>query len=280
MTQVLLNHPTVTDIGLITGLPVTATLSPNRPGAGVSFLWSATEDAEPVEMPAKLSSVVNADRGVTLADASKRATLSIVEHFLAACAMTNRLDVCVRVIGAPELPLLDGSALPWLDVLRQLPESPERASRFDFSKPLAYRHSDTIQIIATPDTHFKLTYAVDFDHPQLRHRWQNWDSRQDDVETLASARTFGLMRELPILQAQGLAKGVSLNNTLGLMDDGGTTSPLRMADEPIFHKMLDLIGDLTLSTGENPLRWPVQIFAVRAGHASHLGFGKKLATHT
>ncbi|MEB3206760.1 MAG: UDP-3-O-acyl-N-acetylglucosamine deacetylase, partial [Vampirovibrionales bacterium] len=239
----------LSDIGLISGLPVTARLSSNLPGSGVRFLYARTEHDTPVEIPATLEAVVNADRGVTLADTSRRVTLSIVEHFLAACAMTHRLDVTVRVMGAPELPLLDGSAAPWLEPLRRLPESIKCPSRFDFSKPLVYRHSDQIEIIALPDTHFKITYAVDFDHPMLRQRWCQWDACQDSIEQLASARTFGLVRELPVLQAQGLAKGVSLNNTLGLNEDGGTTTPLRMADEPIFHKMLDLIGDLTLATG-------------------------------
>ena len=93
---------------------------------------------------------------------------------------------------------------------------------------------------------------------------------------IAPARTFGFVRELPALQAQGLAKGVSLDNTLGLTDEGGYTAELRLPDEPLRHKVLDLIGDLMLC-GVPITGIRAHIVARNAGHTSHMAFGKQLA---
>jgi UDP-3-O-[3-hydroxymyristoyl] N-acetylglucosamine deacetylase len=184
-------------------------------------------------------------------------------------------DLKVAVSGAPEMPILDGSAQDWLKVF---------ARHFDIQapKPLVglkqavyYRHSEDIAVYAVPHSHFKVTYSVDFNHPDLKSRWACWDSQADNPALVSTACTFGYVSELPALQARGLAMGASLENSLGLLETGGYSRPLRHDDEPIYHKILDLIGDLSL-TGVNPLSLKTHVFALNAGHSSHVPFARRL----
>jgi UDP-3-O-[3-hydroxymyristoyl] N-acetylglucosamine deacetylase len=257
--------------GLITGLPVSVRVEAGPVGSGIVF-WLDEQTA----IPARLPSVVNTNRGVTLAHPSKK-FLSIVEHFLCAASLAGVTDAAVHVTGAPELPILDGSAAQWLAAFEQAMGHPAETPEADIALKGAVflRPTDEICLYALPADHFAITYAVDFDHPDMACRWTRWDARTDGPDTFAPARTFGYLRELPVLQAQGLAKGVSLENTLGLTDDGGYTTPLRFDEEPTRHKLIDLIGDLTLM-GINPLRLKAHIFAVNAGHESHVAFASRL----
>ncbi|MBK8190992.1 MAG: UDP-3-O-acyl-N-acetylglucosamine deacetylase [Vampirovibrionales bacterium] len=273
---------TVAGTGLITGLPCVAQIERLAPPSeddglahGIVF-----DLGDGVMIPASLAAVMHADRGVTLGDARSGQTLSIVEHFLAACALSGARHLRVRITGAPELPILDGSADPWTDALRRLgfdaleanaetqPVAPLRQAVF-------CRHHESACVYALPAPYFQLTYAVDFPHPGLRDVWVNWDSSRDGIEWISPARTFGFVRELPLLQAKGLARGVSADNTLGLTDEGGFTAPLRLDDEPVRHKMLDLLGDLMLA-GVSPLRLGARVIAVGAGHAAHIAFARQL----
>jgi UDP-3-O-[3-hydroxymyristoyl] N-acetylglucosamine deacetylase len=268
MTPLATTAQTVRGIGLITGLSCTVDIAPGAPGTGIVFVVKG------IDIPARVDHVLMCDRGVTLGIPGGP-TLSIVEHFLSACAVANVGDIRVTVQGAPELPLLDGSASGWLDALqpfaRPLPQTVQPL-------PHALRVTDaegSYRLTAMPHPHLSILYAVHFDHPGLHHRWVLWDAATDDPVALMQAGTFGFVRELPVLQARGLAKGVSEENTLGLTDDGGYTRPLRFADEPIYHKVLDLLGDLMLS-GVNPLTVGMRVVAVNAGHALHVGLAKKL----
>ena len=111
----------------------------------------------------------------------------------------------------------------------------------------------------------RITYAVNYDHPDLKHQWVTMDNKNPDE--IIEARTFGFFKDLKKFQALGFAKGVTVDNTVGLKDEGYTTE-LRSELEPVKHKILDLIGDLSL-TGVSPLNMRVQILAKEAGHAVH-----------
>lgn len=265
----------VSGTGLITGQPVSVEIQQALPGSGIVFQLGD------VQIPAKPGFVVNTDRGVTLGNQGK--TLSIVEHFLSACAMTGYDDLCVSVSGAPELPLLDGSALPWVQHLHdQFGTSGQAPSdSLRLLQPVVYQAPENpeIQLLALPAETLKITYLVDFPHPDLRQRWFSWQEDQGSlIEQIAPARTFGFLSELPALQARGLALGVSIENTLGLTDEGDYTSPLRLPDEPIRHKILDLIGDLMLC-GVPISRLKAHLMVACSGHGSHLAFGQQLATY-
>ena len=264
------NHPIhIAGIGVITGKSVEVQILPAEPGHGIVFY---IDGKSPIH--ANLGSVAHLDRGVTLANREGK-TLSIVEHFLCAASLAGLNDLKVAVTGAPEMPILDGSAQDWLKLF---------ARHFEFQRPIPsvalqdavfYRHSPDIALYAIPDTHFKISYSVDFAHPDLSCRWIRWDSQQDNPALISTACTFGYMNELPALQSRGLALGANLENSLGLTEDGGYSRALRHDDEPIYHKALDLIGDLSLS-GINPLSLKAHVFAINAGHSSHVPFAKRL----
>ncbi|MEM0950709.1 MAG: UDP-3-O-acyl-N-acetylglucosamine deacetylase [Cyanobacteria bacterium P01_H01_bin.74] len=275
--------PMIEGKGLITGQPVSATVTPGLPGQGIVFL---VNEGAPIQ--ALLSAVVHTERGITLASTEdsgnnnqekqipKTSTLSIPEHFLAATALCGLDDLTVTITGAPELPILDGSAENWVAFFRQNFTLRRPEPSVVLNRSVVYRHTDDIVLYALPDDHFKITYSVNFPHPALAGRWARWDSQHDTIETLAGATTFGFVDELPVLQAKGLAMGADETNTLGLTRDGGYTRPLKTPDEPIYHKALDLIGDLRLS-GINPLTLKAHIFAINAGHSSHVKLAAKLA---
>jgi len=254
---------TLSGTGLITGLPVTVELSPSLAGTGIVF------EIDGVFIPANPVYAIHTDRGVTLGKEGK--TLSIVEHFLSACAMTHHKDLQLSVKGAPELPLLDGSALEWVEFLNQA-NLPVSRSPMTLTQPVVY----TDQLSATPSDCLEITYTVDFDHPDLKQAQWTWHASEGELlDAVCAARTFGFVSELPKLQASGLAKGVSLENTLGLYEDGRYTKPLRMPDEPIRHKVLDFVGDMMLCGICIPdMRAKFEIY--HGGHTSHLAFGRQL----
>ncbi|MGE0199872.1 MAG: UDP-3-O-acyl-N-acetylglucosamine deacetylase [Candidatus Melainabacteria bacterium] len=265
----------LTGTGLVTGKPVRVEIEPAPAGHGVVFYLDGD-----LPIPARLESVVNTMRGVTLGHlvngepSGKFVTL--VEHFLAAAMLAGQSDLAVSVYGeATELPILDGSAAEWYQALVTRFGKLPVAATVDLPQAVFYRHSDDTLLYALPAEHFQVTYAVDFDHPDLTHRWVRWDALHDGPQSLVAAGTFGHVKELPVLQAMGLARGVTQENTLGLTDEGGYTRELRMDDEPIYHKIIDLIGDLSLM-GLNPLSLKAHIFAIKAGHGSHTKFAARL----
>jgi UDP-3-O-[3-hydroxymyristoyl] N-acetylglucosamine deacetylase len=268
--QTSVNSPIhVAGIGVITGKPVEVEISAAEPGHGIVFY---IDGKSPI--PASLDAVAHLDRGVTLANPEGK-TLSIVEHFLCAAALAGLSDLKVSVTGAPEMPILDGSAQDWLKLFARHFELLRPKPLHELSGAVFYRHNDEIVLYAVPDTHFKISYSVDFQHPDLNGRWVRWDSQQDNPALISTACTFGYVSELPALQARGFALGANLENSLGLLEAGGYSRPLRHEDEPIYHKALDLIGDLSLS-GINPLSLKAHVFAINAGHSSHVPFAKRL----
>ena len=121
-----------------------------------------------------------------------------------------------------------------------------------------------------PSDELYISYAVNYDHKDLTRRWVAYKNQNEIIE----ARTFGFYKDLKKFQMLGFAQGVTAENTLGLTDDGYTSNP-RSENEPIKHKILDLIGDLYL-TGVNPLNLKCQILAKEAGHAVHVKAAKIL----
>jgi UDP-3-O-[3-hydroxymyristoyl] N-acetylglucosamine deacetylase len=283
--------------GLLSGKHFRVNLLAPHPGQGLRF-----ELPRQRVIPASLQAVVHAQRGVTLGHSSG-ATLSIVEHCLGAAALAGveHLTLQVEALEALEteryeLPLLDGSGLPWFERFESLP----LALRSGLQRPwqslpnavqlpsFAFSGSPTrkkafqskVKLYALPNTQaepgLKLSYGLDYPHPLTQNQFAVWDSRKDDPKTLAAAGTFGLTKDLPLLQAQGMALGVSVENTLGLNEDGSTTRPLRSEQEPLLHKMLDLLGDCQLA-GINLCRLNAHVVALHAGHEAHLVFAQQLA---
>lgn len=291
--------------GLISGLPYQVTLAWAKAGQPTTFILP-----DGSQIQAHLASVTNTQRGVTLAcptsdqktgqkTGQKQAqTLSIVEHFLAACSLLNAPPLQVKVEGPGphyELPLLDGSAQPWIEALEQLLagtiSSAPAGYQLKNNQAVFVRTSETTCLYALPAKAFELTYTLDYQpsflpattlpHTEVTQQFVHWHA-SEGYQALACAGTFGRVEELPLVQAQGLAQGVTPDNTLGLTvsptGQAGYTRPLRLPEEPIRHKMLDLIGDLTLM-GLNPLGINAHIYAVNAGHTGHIALARALKPH-
>jgi len=194
----------------------------------------------------------------------------LIEHFMATLAFLNisGVDICLDNF---EMPILDGSAKIWIEKLSQLRK--ERSTQFYTIDEPVYFKKDKTEIIILPSDKFQLSYLVDFNHKDLKQRWV--DLNYDNLQDVIGARTFGYLNDLEKLQSMGLAQGVSIENTLGLKEDGGYTSELRSEFEPAKHKMLDLIGDFYLS-GINPFNMNIRVIAKQAGHSSHVEVAKIL----
>lgn len=195
--------------------------------------------------------------------------IGLVEHFMAALAFAG-IDSLDVEIAENEMPILDGSALPWVERFKEEglinPEIPTT----EFKRPIYFQNEDT-SITILPSDKLKITYLVNFNHPDLANRWVEFEPDKNSSEII-EARTFGYLKDLERLQSQGIGLGASVDNTVGLTDDGYTCE-LRSYLECAKHKILDSIGDLYL-TGLNPLGFKAHIILKLAGHKSHVEFAK------
>ncbi len=217
-----------------------------------------------------IENLYSTDHCVTLCSKEHRTLLGdykykvmLCEHFIAACAIC-RIDSLDVYLSETEMPIFDGSSKVWVDLFNQAGIEGVNKDLYTVSEPVYYLNGKT-SLVVLPDKELRITYAVNYDHPDLRERWVTMDN--DNLKEIIEARTFGFYKDLRKFQMLGFAKGVTIDNTVGLKDVGYTTE-LRSADEPIKHKILDLLGDFYL-TGVSPLNMRAQILVKEAGHAVH-----------
>jgi UDP-3-O-[3-hydroxymyristoyl] N-acetylglucosamine deacetylase len=256
-------------VGLHSGHPVRAHFRPAPPEHGLVFVrleHSATL------IPARLESAATFDYATTL----KRGDVSIgtVEHVLAAAAGVG-LDNCLIEIEGPEVPILDGSSLPFVRLFHAagFERQDALARPLALDRPVEVTREDR-RVLYVPDgPGLTITYEIDFPHPIVGRQEMTFSLRPEDFSSrIAPARTFGFARDVAELRSRGLARGGSLQNAVVLDDTGIVSGPLRFRDEFVRHKVLDLIGDLAL-LGQ-PLHG--RIHARKAGHALHIEFARAL----
>jgi UDP-3-O-[3-hydroxymyristoyl] N-acetylglucosamine deacetylase len=251
-------------IGLHSGRKVTLSLKPAPAEFGIRFRRS---DLGGLEVPATVKHVggINYATGLTR-DAVK---VDTVEHLLAALVSLG-IDNVVVELNSPEVPIMDGSADPFIHLIheagvRQLGK-PRRYLKVQ--RPLSLsRHDKSIAVY--PSEHFKVTYTIAYDHPLLQHQTRTIQVTEASfVEDIAPARTFTFLNEVEMLRQQGLALGGSLDNAIVIGDTGVLNSALRFEDEFVRHKILDVIGDMAL------VGYPIvgHLVANKGGHALHTAF--------
>jgi len=227
---------------------------------------------------ANIDNVIATDHCVVLGSREHRTLLGgykyqamLCEHFMAACAILgiNSIDV---YLSKPEFPILDGSAKVWVELFKSAGITKTQPQFYTVSEPVYYLNGKT-SLVVLPDKDLTLSYAVNYAHPDLTRQWVAFDSK--NINEIVEARTFGFYKDLKKYQLLGFAKGVDVNNTVGLMDDGTYTTDLRSSKEPIKHKILDLFGDFYL-TGVSILNMKAQILVKEAGHAVHVKVAKDL----
>lgn len=227
---------------------------------------------------ANVDNVIATDHCVVLGSKEHRTLLGgykyqvmLCEHFMAACAILG-IDSIDVFVSKPEFPILDGSAKCWVDLFKEAGIKREKRQYYTVSEPVYYLNGKT-SLVVLPDKELTLSYAVNYSHPGFERQWVAFDEK--NIQEVIEARTFGFYKDLKKYQLLGFARGANIDNTLGFMDDGSFSTPLRSDKEPIKHKILDLFGDFYL-TGVSILDMKVQILVKEAGHAVHVKVAKEL----
>lgn len=241
---------TVTGVGVHSG--VTCSVRLHRAAGPLRFRRAGKL------VDAHVSRVASTDRAVTLS--SDGARVSLVEHLLAALRISGFHRGVVIEASAEELPILDGSALPWLEAVSELGEPPEAPAPLVPSEVVSVTHgASKARVEPGPE---RLSCRIEFEHLAIGE--QRWSGGPGDYPELLAARTFGLLAEAEALIGRGLARGASLEHAIVFGDDG-PLRPLRFEDEPVRHKALDALGDLALLG--RPLGASLHI--ERGSHALH-----------
>ena len=261
-------------IGLHTGNPSKLTFRPAPPNAGIRFF--RTDLPGTPMIPARLAYVVTTVRGTNLG--LGEAKVHTVEHVLSAAtgAGVDNLDILVT---ANEPPAMDGSALPFFKALLQAglkyhSDFPKRVLRI--SDEIRYADDKGTSYRAVPSDRFEIHATLLHEHPLVpKLEFEMTVDMTSYAAEVAPARTFCFEHEVAYLKSQGLAQGGSLENAVVIGKDRYHTNAegLRFKDEFVRHKVLDLIGDLTLLG--RPLM-NMRIEAVRCGHAHNVEFAKRI----
>lgn len=296
MNQMTLNAPfTVKGRGLHSGLEITATFNPAADNSGIKFKRTDIEGAPEIEALAE--NVVDTTRGTMLG--KKDVCINTVEHAMAALYASG-IDNCLIEVDAPEMPILDGSALEYVREIERVGLQSQKADK-DFyiikQKITLKDEASGSTITLYPDDHFSAQVMVEYNSPIIPNQFAMLDDLADFKTEAASARTFVFVREILPLLENGLIKGGSLDNAIVIYDEKipqemvtkicALTSqsertldhlgyinetPLKWDNEPARHKLMDLIGDIAL------VGRPIQgrVVAVRPGHGINNKFTRML----
>ncbi|MBT6102778.1 MAG: UDP-3-O-[3-hydroxymyristoyl] N-acetylglucosamine deacetylase, partial [Verrucomicrobia bacterium] len=267
--QTLAKPASFSGIGLHSGNKVSMTLLPAPPNSGVIFRRVDLDSR--AEIPAQVGNVAETDRSTTLSKGN--AKVQTVEHVLAALYGFGVTNAVVE-IDSSEPPVADGSARQFCKMIRDAGIEPqaERVEPVQVTEPIEYTHNGTV-ISAFPYDGFKITCTssdkggrfTQFFSVELTP--ETWESE------IAQARTFCFYEEIEYLIKNGLIRGGSLENAIVIRDDAVLTAePMRYREEFVRHKILDIIGDLSLVGA--PLRG--HIVAVKPGHAANCGLARRI----
>jgi UDP-3-O-[3-hydroxymyristoyl] N-acetylglucosamine deacetylase len=268
--RTLASERTLSGVGLHSGETVHIRLVPAPAETGIVFVRT---DLGGVAIPALIENAGPSFYATVLQ--RDGATVSTIEHLMAALYAMQVDDLTIEV-SAGEVPILDGSSRPFVTAILEAGFRDSDAVRqyIHVTRPLTVTHEEK-RISVHPCPEYRVTYAIDFDHPALGYQELTaslWRADQF-VEKLAPARTFTFEHEVEALRKRGLARGGSLDNAVVIGPAGLLNPPLRFADEFVRHKMLDLTGDLSLLG--RPLRG--HVVAYRAGHDLHARLARAIA---
>ncbi|HMU14748.1 MAG: bifunctional UDP-3-O-[3-hydroxymyristoyl] N-acetylglucosamine deacetylase/3-hydroxyacyl-ACP dehydratase [Bacteroidetes bacterium] len=291
---------TLNGVGLHTGEPVTLTLRPAPVGHGLKFQRTDLEGEPVIDADADL--VVSTERGTTLGKGDVR--VNTTEHVLSALYALG-VDNCLVQLTGPEVPIMDGSALPFVEAIEKAGLEEQNADRdwYLLTEPIWFetkeRGTEMLGVPA-PGGEFRLTVMVDYNSPVLGTQHASMYHAGEFKSEIAPCRTFVFLRELELLAKAGLIKGGDLNNAIVLEDREGTTkeqlkelardlgreyqdveirrngvlntTDLKFFNEPARHKLLDIVGDLALVG--RPIKG--HILAARPGHFGNTSFAKRI----
>ena len=270
MTSRLKTQFELSGVGLHLGIDTKVKVIPAELGEGRYFVR--------MDLPGKPKIPARIDRvgETTLSTELQRgeAKVRTVEHLLASLMAHNLDDVRIELDGE-ELPLLDGSAKNWCEAIAKagIESGAEPTQEINVKEPIWLREADSF-VAALPSSVTRFTYGIDFPYQAIGNQWHSWSPAENDFTTeIAPARTFGFAEQIEYLKERGLIAGGSLDNALVCSHDGWLNPPLRFTNEPARHKLLDLVGDISL-LGQMPT---AHIIAYKASHKLHTQLAAKLA---
>ncbi len=259
-------------VGLHSGKPVTLTIKPASDNAGIHFYRTDLDGKDGI--PAHMDKVVDTRLATTIAEEGMQ--VSTTEHLMAALQGYGVDNADIELDG-PEVPIMDGSAGPFMLLLKRAGLKKQNSMRkvLRITKKISFISGDT-EITILPYDGFKVSGEIQFNDCLIQNQSYTIDlSAERFAKEISQARTFGYVEQVEELWANGLAQGSTLDNVIAIhwdrnsiLNEGG----LRFSDEFIRHKVLDLIGDLAL------LGCPIlgHVIAKRSGHTQHLGFMKAI----
>ncbi|MDR2577737.1 MAG: bifunctional UDP-3-O-[3-hydroxymyristoyl] N-acetylglucosamine deacetylase/3-hydroxyacyl-ACP dehydratase [Chitinispirillales bacterium] len=288
----------LTGVGLHTGVTSTVTLNPAPANYGIRFVRTDLDGAP--EIPADIDYVADLSRGTAIGKDGVR--VYSVEHVMS-CLAGLEIDNCRVEVNAQEIPLLDGSAMPYVKLVQEAGVTKQDAERefINITEPLIYTKGD-IALSVFPLDHLRVTMDVDYRHPVLGVQHATMISLKDYVSGFAPARTFCFLSEIQKLRELELIKGGSLDSALVIQDieltaeqvdymrklfdtykgpiESGqngllNNTELRYPNEPCRHKIMDLVGDFYLLG--KPLN--AHVVASRTGHAANVETAKVIREH-
>ena len=256
----------ISGIGLHTGKAVRIKFKPAEIGSGITFVRSDLPGHPRIK--AELGNVSGTVRGTKLGE------INTVEHVLSALYAFSITNVEIELDGA-EPPSLDGSSKPYCDLIIKTGITDQKAEAECIEvKDVIFSAEEGKSLIAVPSDRFEVSYMINY--PMDFIGTQLYKFRSSDrgyIKEIAPARTYGFIDEVEALKSRGLAMGADAENAVAIDKDGYQTK-LRFRDELVRHKILDLIGYLSL-TG---VRIKAHIIGIRSGHALNIKFAKKLAS--
>jgi UDP-3-O-[3-hydroxymyristoyl] N-acetylglucosamine deacetylase/3-hydroxyacyl-[acyl-carrier-protein] dehydratase len=283
----------ISGTGLHTGILVDMVLNPANPGHGIQFKRTDLP-GEPI-IKADCDLVTDTSRGTTLE--VNGAKVSTVEHILAALVGMG-IDNCQIDINGPEIPIMDGSSQPFVEIIEKAGVEEQDAAKIWYTIDTNisfYDEKKRVEMVAMPAVEYKVTTLIDFNSPVLGTQHAGIKNISDFRSEIAPCRTFCFLHELEALLANNLIKGGDINNAIVVVDKPVTEEEmgrlagifkkekievksegylnnleLRFPNEPARHKLLDVVGDLAL------IGYPIKshIIANRPGHSSNVAFAK------
>lgn len=260
-------------IGLHSGKKVRMTIKPAAPDSGIQFI--RTDLGVPQVIKAHFENVIETNFSTTIGINGTR--VSTVEHLLAAFFGLGIDNATVEIDG-PEVPIMDGSAAPFISLLKNAGIREQRNAKqfIVIKKPMRIEDGNR-SISIKPARELKISFSIDFPHPLIKdQRFDFHFSDSNFIKEISKARTFGFLKDMKSLWDAGLAQGGSLDNAIVideyrvLNEDG-----LRFSDEFVRHKVLDFIGDLAIIGAPVIGHFTVE----RSGHSLNQAMLKKLAAN-
>jgi UDP-3-O-[3-hydroxymyristoyl] N-acetylglucosamine deacetylase len=248
-------------VGLHSGAPVSMQILPAPPGTGIVFRRT---DLDGFEVEANIRNLARVSYATSLM--KKGVFISTTEHVLSAFIGLG-VDNAFVELDNLELPILDGSALPFVELIQKAGLRKQRRPRryMKILREMEMREGNKF-ISVRPSDSYSVSYSINFPHPLIgKETFQVELANGSYLKKIAAARTFGSREDEKKMRNMGLIRGASRENCIVLTRDGLENGPLRFSDEFVRHKILDLVGDLAL------LGKPIlgKIVADRAGHAMH-----------